>query len=43
MVTRLLVILLCLGILQTFTGCYVETRPYRYYAPRPYVYVYPYR
>ena len=41
MVTRLLLILLCLGILSTVNGCYVETYPYGYYAPRPYVYAYP--
>jgi len=41
MVTRILLLLLCLGILHTLTGCYVETYPYGYYAPRPYVYAYP--
>ena len=28
MVTRLMVIFLCLGILSTVTGCYVEPTPY---------------
>ena len=41
MVTRILLILLCLGILSTVNGCYVEPYPYGYYAPRPYVYTYP--
>ena len=41
MVTRMLLMLLFLGILSTFTGCYVEPYPYGYYAPRPYVYAYP--
>ena len=43
MSTWILVILLCVGILSTVTGCYVEAYPYGYYAPRPYVYVYPHR
>jgi hypothetical protein len=29
MVTRLLLILLCLGVLSTVTGCYVEPTAYR--------------
>src|SRR5262252_1214877 len=41
MVMRMLFILLCLGILSTLNGCYVEPYPYGYYAPRPYAYVYP--
>ena len=41
--TWMLLILLCVGILSTVTGCYVEAYPYGYYAPRPYVYVYPHR
>jgi len=40
MVTRILLILLCLGILSTVSGCYIEPYPYGYYAPRPYVYTY---
>ena len=28
MVTRLMVIFLCLGVLSTVTGCYVEPAPY---------------
>jgi len=49
MLTRLLLTLLCLGVLHALTGCYVEPYPYRYYAPRaytyprPYGYAYPYR
>jgi len=41
MVIRIWLILLCLGILSTVNGCYVEPYPYGYYAPRPYVYTYP--
>jgi hypothetical protein len=41
MVARILLILLCLGILGTISGCYIEPYPYGYYAPRPYVYAYP--
>jgi hypothetical protein len=41
MVVRILLILLCLGILSTLGGCYIEPYPYGYYAPRPYVYAYP--
>ena len=41
MVARILLILLCLGVLSTINGCYVEPYPYTYYAPRPYVYAYP--
>ena len=41
MVARILLILLCLGILSTVNGCYVEPYPYGYYAPRPYIYAYP--
>jgi len=41
MVTRILSILLLLGILGTLNGCYVEAYPYGYYAPRPRVYAYP--
>ena len=41
MVTRILLIFLCLAILSTINGCYVETYPYGYYAPRPYAYAYP--
>jgi hypothetical protein len=41
MVIRILLILLCLGILSTLNGCYIEPYPYGYYAPRPYVYAYP--
>ena|SRR6266446_4782666 len=41
MVIRILLILLCLGILSTVNGCYVESYPYGYYAPRPYVHAYP--
>lgn len=41
MVTRLLLILLCVGILHTLTGCYVEPYPYGYYRHRSYVYAYP--
>ena len=41
MVARILLILLCLGILSTLSGCYIEPYPYAYYAPRPYVYAYP--
>ena len=41
MVARTLLILLCLGILSTLNGCYIEPYPYGYYAPRPYVYAYP--
>lgn len=41
MVERILLILLCLGILSTLNGCYIEPYPYGYYAPRPYVYTYP--
>ena len=41
MVIRIWLILLCLGILSTVNGCYVEPYPYGYYAPRPYVYAYP--
>jgi hypothetical protein len=41
--TGILLILLCVGILSTVTGCYVAPYPYGYYAPRPYVYVYPHR
>ena len=41
MVARILLILLCLGILGTVNGCYVAPYPYGYYAPRPYVYAYP--
>jgi hypothetical protein len=41
MVTRLLLMLLCLGVLHTLTGCVVEPGPYGYHAPRPYAYVYP--
>ncbi len=41
MVIRIWLSLLCLGILSTVNGCYVETYPYGYYAPRPYVYAYP--
>jgi hypothetical protein len=49
MVARILLILLCLGILSTVNGCYIEPYPYGYYAPRAYVYprsyvyAYPYR
>jgi len=41
MVARIWLILLCLGILSTLNGCYIEPYPYGYYAPRPYVYAYP--
>jgi len=41
MITRILLILLCLGILSMVNGCYVETSPYGYDAPRPSVSVYP--
>jgi hypothetical protein len=41
MVARILLVLLCLGILGTVNGCYIEPYPYGYYAPRPYVYAYP--
>ena len=41
MVTRILLILLCLGLLSMVNGCYIEAYPYGYYAPRPYAYVYP--
>ena len=41
MLARILLILLCLGILSTVNGCYVEPYPYGYYAPGPYVYAYP--
>jgi len=41
MITRIMLIFLCLGILSTVSGCYVEPYPYGYYAPRPYTYVYP--
>ena len=41
MMIRILLILLYMGILTTLNGCYVETYPYGYYAPRPYVYAYP--
>jgi hypothetical protein len=41
MVARILLILLCLGILSTVSGCYIEPYPYGYYAPRPYVYAPP--
>jgi len=41
MVARILLVLLCLGILSTVNGCYIEPYPYTYYAPRPYVYAYP--
>ena len=49
MVTRLMFILVCLGILCAVNGCYIEPYPYGYYAPPPYVYPrayvyrYPYR
>jgi hypothetical protein len=38
MVTRILLVFLCLGILSMVSGCYVEPYPYGYYAPSPYVY-----
>ena len=41
MVPRMLLILLCLGILSTLNGCYIAPYPYGYYAPRPYVYAHP--
>lgn len=41
MVTRIRLMLLCLGILSMATGCYVETAPYGYDAPSPVVYTYP--
>ena len=41
MIARIMLILLCLGILSTVNGCYIEPYPYGYYAPRPYVYAYP--
>ena len=41
--TWILLILLCVGILSAVTGCYVAPYPYGYYAPRPYVSVYPHR
>jgi len=41
MVARILLTLLCLGILSTVNGCYIEPYPYGYYAPRPYVYAPP--
>ncbi len=41
MVARVLLILLCLGVLSTINGCYIEPYPYTYYTPRPYVYAYP--
>ena len=41
MVARILLPLLCLGILSTLNGCYIAPYPYGYYAPRPYVYAYP--
>jgi hypothetical protein len=41
MITRIMLIFLCLGILSTVSGCYVEPYPYGYYTPRPYAYVYP--
>jgi hypothetical protein len=41
MVARILLTLLCLGILSTLNGCYIAPYPYGYYAPRPYVYAYP--
>ena len=41
--TWILLILLCVGILSTVTSCYVAPYPYGYYAPRPYVSVYPHR
>ena len=36
MVARILLTLLCLGILSTLNGCYIAPYPYGYYAPRPY-------
>ena len=41
MMTRIMLLFLCLGILSTVSGCYVEPYPYGYYAPRTYTYVYP--
>ena len=41
MMIRIWLILLCLGILSTVNGCYVEPYTYGYYTPRPYVYAYP--
>jgi hypothetical protein len=41
MITRPLLILLCLGLVSTVTGCYVAPAPYGYYAPRSYGSVYP--
>ena len=41
MVTRMLWMLVLLGILSPLHGCYVEPYPYGYYAPRPYAYAYP--
>jgi hypothetical protein len=41
MVARILLVLLCLGLLSTLNGCYIAPYPYAYYAPRPYVYAYP--
>jgi hypothetical protein len=41
MAARILLIFLCLGILSTLSGCYIEPYPYTYYAPRPYIYAYP--
>ena len=41
MVARILLTLLCLGILSTLNGCYIAPYPYGYCVPRPYVYAYP--
>ena len=41
MVRRMMFLLLCLGILGTLNGCYVEPYPYGYYESQSYGYTYP--